>query len=321
MCQATNAIGAVDRIGHLFLRHVSRFESIYLRYGPHVVLAEYEAKRESERNLLFQQFIKARESLPQCRRLPFRHFILLPVTRLQRYTLLLGAVLKKTTHEEDHAAITQCMETIKRVAEKVDEATSATKARLHILQIDDRIRFKPNEPHHELHLREPGRKLLKEGKLARKSHRNVDTIDIYVFVFDHMMLMTREKKRNGESEYVVSKRPIPMELLQIQEATEGFSIGMRNTTETVVTNNYAGSAPFVVSHLGRHGADYMLYAENAAARGEWKEQLVQAKAMHELADIDKRVFEIRTLSDTTFAGPGASSSHGKVTCTVPFSKV
>lgn len=319
MCQATNSIGAVDRIGDIFHKHVARFEAAYLRYGPHVVIAEYEAKSESERNILFQQFIKARESLPQCRRLPFRHFIILPVTRLQRYALLLGAVLKKTpdTHP-DHATITECMETIKAVAEKVDQATVVSKNTLHILQIDDRIRYKPDQQQHDLKLREPGRRLLKEGKLLRKSHRNVDTIDLYVFVFDHMVLMTRQKNKD----YIVSKRPIPMELLQIQDASEGFSIGMRNMTENTLASNSSSAAPFVVSHLGRSGADYMLYAENSTARGEWKQVLVQAKAEHELADLDRRVFEIRTLSDTKFAGSGSSSqhNHGKVTCTVPFSK-
>jgi hypothetical protein len=321
MCQATNAIGAVDRVGDIFMRHVSRFESAYNKYGPHVVLAEYEAKMESERNVVFQQFIKSRESLPQCRRLPFRHFIILPVTRLQRYALLLGAVLKKTpdTHV-DHAPITTCMDIIKRVAEQVDEATSISKNTLRILQIDDRVRYK--EEQHDLKLREPGRRLLKEGKLLRKSHRNVDTIDLYVFVFDHILLMTREKKTKSDVEYVISKKPIPMELLQIQDATEGFSLGMRNMTEATIASTSTSAAPFVVSHLGRRGADYMLYAENAGVRGEWKEQLVQAKAMHELADIEKRVFEIRTLSDTKFAGSGSSSqhNHGKVTCTVPFSE-
>jgi hypothetical protein len=134
-----------------------------------------------------------------------------------------------------------------------------------------------------------------------------------------------------------------MELLHIQEATEGFSIGLR-TMNSTATSTYASSLlsptngsfanapssspfggnshPILIQHLGRHGADYMLYAESAASRVEWKEKVVEAKAMLEMANMDKRVFEIRSLSDTTFGGSSASSlhNHGKVTCTVPFSK-
>lgn len=346
-CQSISAIGSVNQVGDIFLRHVNRFKDVYLRYGPQVVLAEYEAKREAETNMLFQNFIREKEKRAESRRLPFRHFIILPVTRLQRYSLLLDAVLKKTPEDNpDKVHIATCIDIIKGIATKVDEATVETKNTLRIYEINQRIRFKPGEPH-ELDLLKPGRKLIKEGVLTRKSHLVVETIELRVFLFDHLLLMTKEKKapnKVDDVEYVVSKRPIPMELLHIQEATEGFSIGLR-TMNSTATSTYASSSllsptngsfantpssspfgsnshPILIQHLGRHGADYMLYAESAASRVEWKEKVVEAKAMLEMANMDKRVFEIRSLSDTTFGGSSASSlhNHGKVTCTVPFSK-
>jgi hypothetical protein len=312
----------------------------YLKYGPHVVLAEYAAKIEVETNMVFKQFIKTKEQLAQCRRLPFRHFIILPVTRLQRYSLLLGAVLKKTPDDNpDKEYLSKCIEIIKQVAEKMDEGTVLTKNTLRILEIEARIRYKLDE-FHQLDLTKPGRRLLMEGTLTRKSHLVVETVELHVFLFDHLLLMTKVKKsptKEGDVEYMISKRPIPMELLHMSEATEGFSIGLRNmsstysstlnspTTTTLPSSSPFGSSyPIMFQHLGRHGADYLLYAENAAARVEWKEKLVQAKAVKEMADIDKRIFEIRSLSDTTFAGTHYTSSahnHGKVTCTVPFGKL
>lgn len=304
----------------------------YLRYGPQVVLAEYAAKIESENNSIFKRFIKAREELAQCRRLPFRHFIILPVTRLQRYSLLLDAIWKKTPEDNpDKAYLAQCVETIKSVAAKMDEGTLATKNKLRVLEIEARIRFKPNE-YHQLDLLHPDRKLIFEGTLSRKSHLVVETIELHVFLFDHMFLMTKDKKsptKEDDVEYMISKRPIPMELLHIQEATEGFSIGLRNMSSTysgqsptiLASSPFGASYPILIQHLGRHGADYLLYAENAAARVEWKEMVVKAKATNEMADIDKRIFEIRSLSDTTFGGTNSSvHNYGKVTCTVPFGK-
>ncbi|EIE89601.1 hypothetical protein RO3G_14312 [Rhizopus delemar RA 99-880] len=341
-CQSTNAIGSINQVGDIFLRHVDRFMDVYLKYGPHVVLAEYEAKQEAETNILFQTFIREKEKRAESRRLPFRHFIILPVTRLQRYSLLLDAVLKKTPSDSpDKASIAKCIEIIKGVATKVDEATVETKNTLRVYEINQRVRFKPGEPH-ELDLLKPGRKLLMEGRLCRKSHLVVETVELQVFLFDHLLLMTKIKKapnKTDDVEYVISKRPIPMELLHIQEATEGFSIGLRNmsstangtyallspTSNSIIPNGTSlpfgnNQFPILIQHLGRHGADYMLYAESASSRLEWKEKVIEAKAMMEAANLDKKVFEIKSLSDTTFGNTNASGSHnyGKVTCTTPF---
>ncbi|KAG2192246.1 hypothetical protein INT47_010047 [Mucor saturninus] len=331
-CQSSSRIGLVDKIGDIFLRHIHLFMDAYLKYGPQVVLAEYTAKLETENNMVFKHFIKTKEQLAQCRRLPFRHFIILPVTRLQRYSLLLDAVWKKTPEENpDKAYLAQCIDTIKSIAAKMDEGTLATKNQLRVLEIEARIRYKPDE-HHALDLLNPTRKLIFEGPLSRKSHLVVETIELHVFLFDHLFLMTKVKKsltKEGDVEYMISKRPIPMELLHMQEATEGFSIGLRNMSSTysghsspttiLPSSPFGVSYPILIQHLGRHGADYLLYAENAASRIQWKEMVVKAKATNEMADIDKRIFEIRSLSDTTFGGTSSNiHNYGKVTCTVPF---
>ncbi|KAF7720621.1 RHO1 GDP-GTP exchange protein 2 [Apophysomyces ossiformis] len=331
-CQSQSTGGFVDEVGDIFLRHLPKFMEAYAKYGPHVVLAEYAVKKEMNDNILFKNFIHEKERQAECRKLPFRHFIILPVTRLQRYPLLIGAILKKTPDDHpDKEQLTKCSEMLKAIANRMDELTATTKNTLRVFEINDRIRFKPGQTH-DLQLLEPGRKLIHEGPLMRRSHIVIESLELHVFLFDHMLLMTKVRKTlENDEEYHISKRPIPLELLHVQEATEGFAVGFRSLSTThsstiaSMANNVlpASNNAIQLRHLGRRGDDYLLHAENAEVRLEWKQKIVEAKATLEHSNADRLVFEVRSLSDTTFTGSsaaGGSSNPGKVTCSVPFHK-
>lgn len=328
VCQARSAGGFVDQIGNIFLRHLHRFMSAYTTYGPHVVLAEYAVKQESNNNILFQNFIREKERQAECRRLPFRHFLVLPVTRLQRYSLLLDAILKRTQDDHpDKDDIARCIEIVREIGSKVDELAANKRNTLRIYIINDSLRFKPGQVY-DLRLSERGRRLLHEGPLKRRSHMGVD--DLHVFLFDHMLIMTKPK---GDR-YHLSKRPIPLQLLHLRDGIEAFSLGVRNPSSPTTTTENALSTStstsllpaasqstcLVIQHLGRHGGDYLLYAESSMDRILWKEKVIEAKAAIEKAHPEWNVFEIRSLSDTTFALNSGPSSCGKVTCSTAFSK-
>ncbi len=80
------------------------------------------------------------------------------------------------------------------------------------------------------------------------------------------------------------------------------------------------------------GGPYILYAETAQARTEWKEKLEEALVIRKVVQESNKVFEIETLSSDTFlipsmlSGPVSppaawnqeNSLTGKVTCSVPF---
>jgi hypothetical protein len=333
-CQANNASGFVDQIGDIFLHHIPRFIQAYQTYGPHVILSEYAIKKEMANNILFQNFVHEREKQAETRKLPFRHFIILPVTRLQRYPLLVGAILKKTPDDHpDKATLTKCSDLLRQIASAMDEGTVDSKNTLRVYEINDRIRCKATEPH-DLQLLAPHRRLLHEGPLTRRNHMVVESTEIYVFLFDHLLVMTRRKRSDGDDfDYLISKRPIPIPLLHLEEATEGFSLGMRSMSSTysstltshtgapVSPSSYGNNNhPLLFHHLGRSGGDYLLFAENAQVRLAWKEKVVEAKSALEERDLDRQVFEIRSLSDTTFRGSGGQVQYGKVTCSVQFGK-
>ncbi|KAI9248316.1 CNH domain-containing protein [Phascolomyces articulosus] len=235
ICQARSTGGFVDQVGNIFLRHIHRFMKAYTEYGPHVALAEYIYKKEAANNMLFSNFLKEKEKQPECRKLEFRHFLVLPVTRLQRYLLLLKQVMKKT--EEDHPDkddLTRCYEEITEVIKHTDALAASKRMTVRLYEINDLLRFKSGERFVDLRLSERGRQLLFEGKMTRRrSNMGVwDTFEHQVFLFDHYLLITKPKVVNEKVvQYTVWRRPIPLELLHVKDGTEGFALGSQQRTQ------------------------------------------------------------------------------------------
>ncbi|KAI8645474.1 CNH domain-containing protein [Parasitella parasitica] len=337
-------VGFVDEIGSIVLRHVDQFMHAYTTYGPHFILAEYAAKREAANNILFQNFIREKEKQAETRKLPFRHFIILPITRLQRYPLLLDAILKRTVNETEKQTLTKCIEGIRAVASIVDSLTAEAKKVLRLREINDKIRFKPNYPSFDLDLLNPGRQLVYEGSLKRRSHLVVESVDIHVFLFDHLLLMTRPKCSSDVSKeveyYMLSKNPIPLSLLVVNDVAENFifspfrstkgvnissastatlsslipsspltpqtvplqSSAVATTTASIAANTqYINQSSLNIRHLGRHGGEYILYTETPSSRLIWKENIIRAQSDLALKEEPNNAFKVSTISDAKFA--------------------
>lgn len=331
-----SSAGFIDQVGSILLNYVDEFMDAYTTYGPHFILAEYAAKKEMSTNILFQNFIREKEKQAETRKLPFRHYIILPITRLQRYPLLLDAILRRTTEEKERTHLKKCIDRIKTVASKMDELTNEKKQLLHLHEINDKVQFKTGARHTKLNLLKPGRRLVYEGPLKRRSH--IDSVELYVFLFDHMLLMTKPKRKQNTQtveSYVVSKQPIPLSLLVVQDVTEGSFLFTSSFKSTTVGNSHnasttlmEGPAPFtpptslhqssfMVRHLGRHGGEYILSAETPSSRMAWKEKIISTQKKLVMKEQEKSVFKVTTISDSLFA---LSGNHGKVTCAASFGK-
>ncbi|KAG2229932.1 CNH domain-containing protein [Thamnidium elegans] len=337
--------GFVDDIGSIMLKYVNQFMDMYTEYGPHFVFAEYEAKQEMARNILFHNFIREKEKQAETRKLPFRHFIILPITRLQRYPLLLSAILNYTTDESEKERLIKCIETIRGVAKQMDTLTNETKQKLRVRQINDKIQFKPDYHPFDLNLLKPGRKLLYEGTLRRRSHLVVESVELYVFLFDHLLLMTKPKRNSNDSIecYMVSKNPVPLNLLIISDIAANFMFSSfraakgpaaSNTTSlsllpTPVTptsatilsdpaSQYINQSSLMIRHLGRFGGEYIVYTETPSSRYIWKEKIIRAQKNAISLQKSNHAFKVSNISDTTFAHSGTLHNYGRVTCTAPF---
>lgn len=105
--------------------------------------------------------------------------------------------------------------------------------------------------------------------------------------------------------------------------------GIVSRSETTDTR---GMYPCNMHYHGRNGGPFILYAESASSREEWKRKLEEALGLRKVVQESNKVFEIESLSVDTFKVPPSMTGSnpglvelapftGDVTCSVPFSKI
>ncbi|CEI88286.1 hypothetical protein RMCBS344292_02677 [Rhizopus microsporus] len=327
----------VPMIGDIMVQHMAFFEKPFVTYSPHAGLAKYIAETEMKNNPEFEKFVKDIAKHERTNRLPIWHYLLSPVTRMQRYPLLIEALLKKTPGDHpDHAYLTRCLDMIRSIAAKADNNAVHTRRQLAILHIRDAITFRQGELY-DLQLSDPNRRLYHQGVLKRRSGAMdvADKTDIYVFVFDHMVLLTKQRKTSAGDEYHVWRKPIPLHMLVVQNnanykspsKTSSAFQSFDGSTGTRYSSNGASSAAgvgimLVLHHLGsRGGSVYPFYCSSTEEKQVWVKAIEDAKMSLKKRHGDMDVFELRPLDDTNFrhatAGPPTGTTT-RINCSVPF---
>lgn len=140
-----NAYPIVETIGDIFLELVPYFEP-FVQYGKHQLYGKYEFEKEKASNPAFAAFVETVERLPASRKLELNGYLTKPTTRLARYPLLLGVVLKHTPEDSvDQVAIPKVMKIVREFLGRVNEESGRTENRFNLLQLDKGLSFAKGE--------------------------------------------------------------------------------------------------------------------------------------------------------------------------------
>ncbi|GAA5858311.1 hypothetical protein JCM8547_004643 [Rhodosporidiobolus lusitaniae] len=321
----------VDHIGDIFLDMVPHFAP-FVKYGAHQLYGKYEFEKEKGSNPAFAKFVDETERLPESRKLELNGYLTKPTTRLARYPLLLEAVLKHTADDNpDKVAIPKVVKLVREFLTKVNVETGKSENRFNLAQLDQQLVFKNGEAV-DLRLRDEERELIHKGPLKKRGGTQSDSAELQVFLFDHAVLMVKQKSKNEQ--YKVYRKPIPLELLVVAPVDDAATArggvvrpkslmarGSSSTTKLLPSsatsavpppgvdkNNKQGFALTFI-HLGRRGYQITLWASTWTTRKKWLEKIEERQ--NELRE-RSLVFETLPLSAGYFVGTN------RLTCAAPF---
>ncbi|KAI1818517.1 Rho1 guanine nucleotide exchange factor 3 [Poronia punctata] len=210
-------------LSDIFREWVRKARTAYIEYAASLPYADFLLRRESERNVMFRQFLVRCQNDPRSKRLDYDTYFKAPITRLQRYPLLLESVLKFMTQDsEEKTNMLKAVEEIKAVAHECNAKVDENNKKVAMIELDQMLVLRPGF-HADLNLHHLGRELILEGDLQRMGSKGVRWVDTHALLFDHYLILSKlvlSRDARQDKKYDVSKEPIPMPLLFLESSQD-----------------------------------------------------------------------------------------------------
>lgn len=200
----------------IFRDWIRRAKQPYIDYAAGFPNAQFLIRKEADRNILFQDFLnKARENTLS-KRLDWNTYLKAPITRLQRYGLLLDTVLKHMPHEsEEKTNLAMAIEEIKKVTMECDAKVDEMQKKVEMQELGQKLFLRPGMERVELNLDHLGRELLFKGDLQRPGTNRFQWLETHALLFDNYLVLAKtvlQRDINGARKkevYDVSKLVSP----------------------------------------------------------------------------------------------------------------
>ncbi|KAJ1342866.1 hypothetical protein BSLG_002525 [Batrachochytrium salamandrivorans] len=216
---------SVESIGEIFLKYLDDLEC-YKGYCSNLSNASELLQRLRSEKSDLNSFLKSAQHNPRCKKLDLSSFLLVPMQRITRYSLLLRQMLHHTPKEHrEHECTLIALQMSDELLEKLNAATKERQTQAKISELARTVDLSiPEEASLEwgfmldltTHTRLLGRRLfLHEGTLAKnKSGRKLQ-----LYLFNDMMLFIHAKSSSG---YALSlyRKPILLSDMIVREAVK-----------------------------------------------------------------------------------------------------
>lgn len=175
----------------IFREWSRKARTAYVDYAVSLPSAILKFKKEAEKNVLFKQFLEQVRSNERSRRLELDSFLKAPISRLQRYGLLLQTVLKHTTVEgEEKSNLELAIEEIRNITLECDTRFAEESKRADIESLSYKILLRPGMEKVQLNLNHLGRAIILQGELTRRG-KGYSWLDVYAILLDHYLILSK----------------------------------------------------------------------------------------------------------------------------------
>ena len=251
----------------IFREWIRRARSIYVEYAANYPRADYLMRTEGERNLHFKNFLDQAREDRRSNRLAWDSFLKEPITRIQRYTLLLQTIQKTMVKDSEEKTNLQfALDEVRAATFECNAKYAEMERKMVLIELQRKIRLRKGmDKEVELNLDHLGREILLRGDLQRAGGKGFAWVDTHAILFDHYLVLAktiihRDSAGGKRSEvYDVSKVPIPMDLIMLESAND----------DPVVKSSVKGigAVTTAVTPRGHPAADPRLARTTSAASG------------------------------------------------------
>jgi hypothetical protein len=190
----------VTGFSDIFREWIRKAKSAYVEYAAGFPYAVHLVRKEAERNLLFRQFLDQARDNKKSGRLDWNTYLKAPITRLQRYTLLLSTVHKNMTQDtEEKANLALAIEEIKAVTLECDAKVDEQSKKVDLVELQGKLKIRPGFQRVELNLDHMGRKLILEGDLQRAGANRFTWLETRCILFDHYLVLAKKEHHRDKT--------------------------------------------------------------------------------------------------------------------------
>lgn len=169
----------------------------YVDYVRNQIFQEKTYSNLIKNNAQFTTVITRLQESPQCQRLPFMSFLLLPFQRITRLKMLIENILKRTkekTKEEETAS--KALASVSKIIDECNTEVGKMKQTEELIHISQTLEF---EKLKAVPIISPTRRLEKKGDLQEMSrgatlfNMRAKFTPVYMFLFNDLLLITVKK--------------------------------------------------------------------------------------------------------------------------------
>lgn len=196
----------------IFREWIRKAKNAYIDYAASFPNATFQVRQESERNILFREFLDRTRENEWSMRLGWDTYLKAPITRLQRYSLLLFTAAKNMQQDsEEKTNLKAAIEEIKAVTSECDMRVAEMSKHVELSELASKLVLRSGMEKVHLNLTHIGREIIFKGDLQRTGSNKFTWLETHAILFDHYLVLSKKSVQRDatgglkQDKYDVSK--------------------------------------------------------------------------------------------------------------------